>query len=387
MPIGRSRAATPPSRSAMSRSATRRRRPGASASARATAPPAASPPSRWSPTAGSTRSTPRRGCARSTPRPARSIWEHQVRGENSPNETLYGGGVSYDGGRLYVTNGAGDAAALDAATGNQIWMVKPGGPLRGAPTIGNDNVYVLSQDSQLYALNAANGETRWTRRRLVRARRRVRRRRAGLRAIDARRRLRLGRAHRLSLRERPGGLAGRAGADRHLHRRRHALRHRRRSGDRQWPRLRDRPGRAHGRGRADHRPARLGAERRRHLDPLGGGRMGVRGHRPGAIARGRRAARARSAGSRSFPRSVIPRRSGRRYVWNPQDDAGPRSDFLARADPRRQPPDSAQLHRRKSPMFRPATARSRQRSRPTRPSRCRRSSPTTCSTSSTTRAG
>jgi outer membrane protein assembly factor BamB len=90
------------------------------------------------------------------------VWEHQVRAENSPNETLYGGGVSYDSGRLYVTNGAGDAAALDAATGNQIWMVKPGGPLRGAPTIGNDNVYVLSQDSQLYALNAATGETRWT---------------------------------------------------------------------------------------------------------------------------------------------------------------------------------------------------------------------------------
>jgi len=90
------------------------------------------------------------------------VWEHQVRGENSPSETLYGGGVSYDGGRLYVTNGAGDAAALDAATGNQVWMVKPGGPLRGAPTIGNDNVYVLSQDSQLYALNAANGETRWS---------------------------------------------------------------------------------------------------------------------------------------------------------------------------------------------------------------------------------
>ncbi len=89
------------------------------------------------------------------------IWEHQVRGENSPRETLYGGGVSYDSGRLYVTNGAGDVAALDAATGNQIWMVKPGGPLRGSPTIGNDNVYVLSQDNQLFALDAATGEKRW----------------------------------------------------------------------------------------------------------------------------------------------------------------------------------------------------------------------------------
>ena len=90
------------------------------------------------------------------------IWEHQVRAENSPRETLYGGGVSFDSGHVYATNGAGDVAALDAATGNQLWMVKPGGPLRGSPTIGNDNVYALSQDSQLFALNAANGETRWS---------------------------------------------------------------------------------------------------------------------------------------------------------------------------------------------------------------------------------
>ena len=63
------------------------------------------------------------------------IWVHQVRGEGSPPEALFGGGVTYDGGRIYATNGAGDIAALDAATGNQVWMVKPGGPLRGAPTV------------------------------------------------------------------------------------------------------------------------------------------------------------------------------------------------------------------------------------------------------------
>jgi outer membrane protein assembly factor BamB len=90
------------------------------------------------------------------------IWSTQVRGENSPNETLFGGGVSYDNGRVYATNGAGDAAALDATTGAIVWMVKPGGPLRGAPTIANDNVYAISQDSSLFALDAANGETRWT---------------------------------------------------------------------------------------------------------------------------------------------------------------------------------------------------------------------------------
>ncbi|HEX8641713.1 MAG TPA: PQQ-binding-like beta-propeller repeat protein [Allosphingosinicella sp.] len=90
------------------------------------------------------------------------LWTRQVRAQNSPAETLFGGGVSFDSGRVYVTNGAGDAAALDAATGAVVWMVKPGGPLRGSPTIGADNVYVVSQDNQLYALNAGNGETRWS---------------------------------------------------------------------------------------------------------------------------------------------------------------------------------------------------------------------------------
>ena len=75
---------------------------------------------------------------------------------------LFGGGVAFDNGRVYATNGAGDAAALDAATGAIVWMVKPGGPLRGAPTIGNENIYVISSDNQLFALNMANGETRWT---------------------------------------------------------------------------------------------------------------------------------------------------------------------------------------------------------------------------------
>ncbi|HEV2865836.1 MAG TPA: PQQ-binding-like beta-propeller repeat protein [Allosphingosinicella sp.] len=90
------------------------------------------------------------------------IWATQVRGANSPAEALFGGGVSYDSGRVYATNGAGDAAALDAATGAIVWNVKPGGPLRGAPTVGGDNVFVVSQDNQLYALNSANGEERWT---------------------------------------------------------------------------------------------------------------------------------------------------------------------------------------------------------------------------------
>lgn len=88
----------------------------------------------------------------------RSFWTGEALGNSG---TLFGGGASYDNGRVYATNGLGDAAAFDAATGRQIWRVRPGGPLRGAPTIANDAVYVVSQDNQLYALNPADGSLRW----------------------------------------------------------------------------------------------------------------------------------------------------------------------------------------------------------------------------------
>lgn len=91
-----------------------------------------------------------------------SLWQTQVGGEGGKERALFGGGVSFDGGRVYATNGLGYAAALDAETGAVIWKVRPGGPLRGAPTIANDNVYVVSQDNQLFALNPADGTVRWT---------------------------------------------------------------------------------------------------------------------------------------------------------------------------------------------------------------------------------
>ncbi|HEX8580577.1 MAG TPA: PQQ-binding-like beta-propeller repeat protein [Allosphingosinicella sp.] len=91
-----------------------------------------------------------------------SVWQTQVRGEGAQSGALFGGGVSFENGRIYATNGAGYAAALDAANGALVWQVRPGGPLRGAPTVANDNVYVVTQDNQIFALNPADGKTRWT---------------------------------------------------------------------------------------------------------------------------------------------------------------------------------------------------------------------------------
>ena len=88
-----------------------------------------------------------------------SIWSGESTGAHG---LLFGGGVSFDNGRIYATSGLGDVEAVDAATGAMIWRVRPAGPLRGAPTIANDNIYVTTQDNQLFALNPADGKVRWT---------------------------------------------------------------------------------------------------------------------------------------------------------------------------------------------------------------------------------
>ena len=74
----------------------------------------------------------------------------------------FGGGISVEGAMLYATNGLGDVAAMNATDGSIVWKKRPGGPLRGAPSVANGSVYAMSQDNQLYALNAADGATQWS---------------------------------------------------------------------------------------------------------------------------------------------------------------------------------------------------------------------------------
>ena len=92
----------------------------------------------------------------------RQLWATQVGAEKGNNASLFGGGVAVAGGRVYATNGLGYAAALDAGNGGVAWQKKIGGPLRGAPSINGDTLYVMSQDNQIFALNIADGAQRWS---------------------------------------------------------------------------------------------------------------------------------------------------------------------------------------------------------------------------------
>lgn len=90
------------------------------------------------------------------------VWSTNLATGDKNRAARFGGGASYDDGRVFATDGLGDVVALNAADGKEIWRSKPGGPLRGAPTIANGQVYVLSQDNQIYALDQGDGKVVWT---------------------------------------------------------------------------------------------------------------------------------------------------------------------------------------------------------------------------------
>lgn len=88
-------------------------------------------------------------------------WQHKMEVDAGIRNSAFGGGVSYFGNRVFATNGVGEVLALDAKTGAVEWKVKPGGPLRDAPTLAFNLVIVMTQDNQIIALNANDGSISW----------------------------------------------------------------------------------------------------------------------------------------------------------------------------------------------------------------------------------
>ncbi len=89
------------------------------------------------------------------------IWSNALEVEDDGKSSRFGGGVSATSTNVFATNGVGDVASLAADTGALVWKKRPAGPLRGAPTLSNGNVYVMTQDNQIYALRQSDGEAQW----------------------------------------------------------------------------------------------------------------------------------------------------------------------------------------------------------------------------------
>ena len=88
-------------------------------------------------------------------------WQTRMDVPGDIRDAAFGGGVAFSGGKLYATNGVGQVVALNAANGEILWTTTPAGPLRDAPTVAFNLVFVMAQDNRIFALNADTGEIAW----------------------------------------------------------------------------------------------------------------------------------------------------------------------------------------------------------------------------------
>ncbi len=88
------------------------------------------------------------------------LWRTDV--EDDDEDGIYfGGGIAADGGRIFVSTGFARIFALDAKSGELLWIHKAPGPMRGAPVASDGRVFVITLDNQLLVLNAETGERLW----------------------------------------------------------------------------------------------------------------------------------------------------------------------------------------------------------------------------------
>jgi outer membrane protein assembly factor BamB len=84
-----------------------------------------------------------------------------IRGSGVNIAKGFGGGIAYDGGKIFATTGWGTVVALDAKTGNQLWTVKTIVPVHSAPVVADGRVYIITQENQAQALDANDGHVLW----------------------------------------------------------------------------------------------------------------------------------------------------------------------------------------------------------------------------------
>jgi outer membrane protein assembly factor BamB len=90
----------------------------------------------------------------------KQVWQTDITPEDDESQA-WGGGIGVDRGHVYVDSGFGQVLSLDTADGKILWRVNAGAPLRGAPTIADGRVFVVTVDNELLVLSTDDGHKLW----------------------------------------------------------------------------------------------------------------------------------------------------------------------------------------------------------------------------------
>ncbi len=72
------------------------------------------------------------------------------------------GGITVAGGVVFAASGNGRVAAFDTTTGHQLWRQDLNVPVRAAPRVDDGRLFLVTVDSQLFALNTTSGAVLWS---------------------------------------------------------------------------------------------------------------------------------------------------------------------------------------------------------------------------------
>lgn len=92
-----------------------------------------------------------------------SLWftELKPQNKNARDNALNGIGIAYDNEIIFATTGYGDVYAVNAKKGNILWTKSLNFPLRIAPLIADNKIFVQSVDNKFFALDEKDGEIIW----------------------------------------------------------------------------------------------------------------------------------------------------------------------------------------------------------------------------------
>jgi outer membrane protein assembly factor BamB len=90
----------------------------------------------------------------------RALWDIATL-KNENDDPVISGGVSYAGGKIYVTSGYNELLAVGAEKGDVLWRVKLSAPSRAAPTVLDGRVFVTTLSNSLMAFTADQGTLLW----------------------------------------------------------------------------------------------------------------------------------------------------------------------------------------------------------------------------------
>lgn len=90
-----------------------------------------------------------------------TAWRVSVR-PSDMDEPATTGGLATDGSRVYAGTAYGKLIALDADSGGVVWEAKLPEPARGAPTVADGRVFVVTQNNNVVAYSATDGAEAWS---------------------------------------------------------------------------------------------------------------------------------------------------------------------------------------------------------------------------------